>query len=121
RSATIIAMLLALIVPYNIASAQGSLRFASTDDEVQPLLRSSVNLVTIYATVNDKTGRFLSGLKPEDFEIYDNEVQQKIEYFSEEDNPISMGIIFDTSSSMRDRMENSCNTLRHFLGSRNKE
>jgi Ca-activated chloride channel homolog len=121
-SAMAIAMVMALLIPNVMVNAQGLLRAAKPEDvEVQPIIRSSVNLVTIYASVNDRAGRFFPGLTADDFEVYDNDIQQKIEYFSEEDRPISLGILFDTSSSMKNKIEESGKILRRFLEARNKE
>jgi Ca-activated chloride channel homolog len=124
RSLVILAAVLALVLSNTMVNAQGLLRAAApskSSDDVEPIIRSSINLVTIYASVNDRSGRFVGGLKPEDFEIYDNDIPQKIEYFTEEDQPISMGIVFDTSSSMKQIIIESSDVLRTFLKSRNKE
>jgi Ca-activated chloride channel homolog len=122
HSAIVIVVALALISPHLVVRAQGLVRAAKPEEvEIQPIIRSSVNLVTIYASVNDKSGRYVGGLRVEDFEVYDNDIPQKIEYFSEEDRPVSMGIIFDTSSSMKNRLEESGKILRSFLEARNKE
>ncbi|MEW6732651.1 MAG: VWA domain-containing protein [Acidobacteriota bacterium] len=90
-------------------------------DEDEAVIRANVNLVTVYATVNDPTGYFISGLRLEDFEVFDNDIRQQIEYFTEEDVPISMGILFDTSSSMKDRLARSSQALRRFLATSNKD
>jgi Ca-activated chloride channel homolog len=97
---------------------------ASTPDgesDNEPLLRSAVNLVTIYATVSDPAGRFVAGLKPDNFEVYDNGLRQNIEYFSQEERPLTIGIVFDTSASMKERMTRSIEAMQHFLNAQRKD
>ncbi|HTY61130.1 MAG TPA: VWA domain-containing protein [Acidobacteriota bacterium] len=65
----------------------------------------TVDLVLMYTTVFDKTGHFVSGLKQEDFRLYEDGVQQNIQSFSQEDVPVSMGILLDLSGSMRGKIE----------------
>ena len=62
--------------------------------------RSAVELINVTATVTDASGRFVSGLRKEDFEVYDNEQPQAITHFSSERVPVSLGIVVDTSGSM---------------------
>ena len=54
-------------------------------------------------TVTDRSGRAIAGLQRESFRIYDDKVEQPITFFSEEDTPVSVGILFDTSGSMSGR------------------
>jgi Ca-activated chloride channel family protein len=49
-------------------------------------------------------GRVVTDLKPTDFEVWEDKVQQEIQYFSEEDAPISLGVIFDISGSMKEKL-----------------
>jgi Ca-activated chloride channel homolog len=62
--------------------------------------RSGVELVNVTATVTDDTGRFVSGLRKEDFTVYDNGTRQDVTYFSSDRVPVSLGILLDTSGSM---------------------
>jgi Ca-activated chloride channel family protein len=64
-------------------------------------LRVDVDLVLVNAVVTDSDNRFVTGLKPENFEIWEDKVPQEIQYFSNEDVPLSAGIIFDVSGSMQ--------------------
>ena len=59
----------------------------------------------MYTTVFDKIGQFVSGLKQEDFKLFEDGVQQTILSFSQEDVPVSMGILLDLSGSMRGKIE----------------
>jgi Ca-activated chloride channel family protein len=64
--------------------------------------KTGVELITVTATVTTRDGRFLSGLKKEDFTIYDNDEEQTITHFSSDRVPVSLGILLDTSGSMAD-------------------
>jgi Ca-activated chloride channel homolog len=65
----------------------------------------NVDLVLTYTSVFDKAGRFVSGLKKENFKLFEDGVEQKITAFSQEDVPVSMGILLDLSGSMRKKIE----------------
>src|ERR1051326_4579041 len=112
RVALLMVMGLALMLP-RAARVHGYSN--PEDNEAEPILRSSINLVTIYASVSDHSGHFVDGLKPDDFEIYDNGTRQQIEFFSKEERPLSVGIVFDISASMKERMDRSTEAVRHFL------
>jgi Ca-activated chloride channel homolog len=62
--------------------------------------RSAVELINVTATVTDQSGRFVSGLRREDFLLYEDGVQQPITHFSDDRVPVSLGIVLDTSGSM---------------------
>jgi Ca-activated chloride channel family protein len=66
----------------------------------QETLQVKVSLVTVGVRVTDSRGRSISNLKAEDFSIFDDEVPQKIEFFSSDEQPITLGIVLDRSFSM---------------------
>lgn len=85
------------------------------DDEV---IRIDTKLVMLTATVTDKNGRYRADLKQSDFTVYENGVEQKLEYFNTGDRvPISLGIVFDTSGSMEDKIEGVQDAVEHFVKS----
>ena len=88
RSQTFLALAVAALAAVSV-SAQDGFRF-----------RSGVELVNVTATVTDDNGRFVSGLRKEDFTIYDDNVRQEVAYFSNERVPVSLGILLDASGSM---------------------
>jgi VWFA-related protein len=63
-------------------------------------IRSGVELVNVNATVSDERGRFVPGLRKEDFTIYEDGRLEQISHFSAERVPVSLGIVLDTSGSM---------------------
>jgi len=66
----------------------------------QDTLRVKVSLVTVGVRVTDWIGRDARGLKMENFLVFDDEIPQKIEFFSNEEQPITLGILLDRSFSM---------------------
>ncbi len=62
--------------------------------------RSGVDLVNVTATVTDRNGRFVPGLRQEDFIVYEENQLQEVTHFSNERVPVSLGIVLDTSGSM---------------------
>lgn len=62
--------------------------------------RSGVDLINVTATVTDRNGRFVPGLRQEDFIVYEEDQLQEVSHFSNERVPVSLGIVLDTSGSM---------------------
>ena len=73
------------------------------------------DLVSLNVTVTDTYGRFVTGLKKEHFEVYDEKVKQRIEFFSDEDSPVSLGLVYDVSGSMKSRASRSIRALTRFF------
>lgn len=68
-----------------------------------PTLKVDVNLVSIFCTVQNGAGGFVSGLRAEDFRVFDDDVEQKIDVFEKEDSVDSaIGVLFDNSLSVVD-------------------
>jgi Ca-activated chloride channel family protein len=61
----------------------------------------NVDLVVNYTSVFNKEGHFVSGLKKNNFKLYEDGKSQEISYFSQEDVPVSIGFLLDISGSMR--------------------
>ena len=62
--------------------------------------KSGVELINVSATVTDRSGRFVSGLRKEDFLIYEDGRAADVTHFSAERTPVSLGMVVDTSGSM---------------------
>ncbi|HXE31941.1 MAG TPA: VWA domain-containing protein [Terriglobales bacterium] len=63
--------------------------------------RANVGEVLVQANVTDKKGRSVDTLPATDFTVYENGVRQKVDSFSHDDAPVSVGILVDNSGSMR--------------------
>ena len=66
-------------------------------------LSVDVGLVVLHATVLDKRGHSVEGLKADDFRVYEDGAAQKLSVFSHADIPVTMGIVIDDSGSMREK------------------
>ena len=78
--------------------------------------RTSVELVSVTATVTDANGHFVSGLRAEDFTITEDGDRQTITQFETERVPVSLGIVLDTSGSMGgEKMDAARAALRRFV------
>lgn len=73
------------------------------------------NLVSLTVTVSDKLGRFVTGLEKRNFEVFDDGVKQEIAHFSDDDAPLTLGIIYDVSGSMGDLTSRSFLALKKFF------
>lgn len=62
--------------------------------------RTSAQLVNVTVTVTDENGRFVSGLRKEDFEVFEDGKRVNITHFDNERVPVSLGLVMDTSGSM---------------------
>jgi Ca-activated chloride channel family protein len=84
----------------------------------QDTLQVKVSLVSVGVRVTDSRDRSVLGLKAGDFSVFDNGVAQKIEFFSSDEQPVTMGILVDHSSSMSsnaklDRAKEAARDLVH--------
>src|SRR5882672_7712300 len=81
---------------------------------VQPNAPRPTQLLTV--TVTDSQGRYVPGLRPEDFLVYEEDLPQKITYFTTgQQEPISLGFLIDTSGSMTNKIGRARHALRRFV------
>jgi Ca-activated chloride channel family protein len=66
-------------------------------------IRVDVNMVLVPVSVMDAHGRSVTGLRPENFSVVDGSRQMPIVSFVRQDQPITVGLVFDCSSSMRSK------------------
>jgi len=75
-----------------------------------------VNLENVLFTVIDKKNRLVTNLKKEDFKVYENDKPQKILFFNREANlPLRIGVLIDTSNSIRMRLRFEQESATDFL------
>lgn len=78
--------------------------------------RTGVELIGVTATVTDRSGRFVSDLRKEDFRLFEDGTAQEITHFNNERVPVSLGIVLDTSGSMDgEKMAAARQALNRFL------
>ena len=80
---------------------------AKEEPRGQSTLRVDTTLILIPVTVNDPLNRPVTGLEKENFRIFDNKVEQKITQFAMDDEPVAVGLVFDTSGSMAAKLRRS--------------
>src|SRR4029434_6696499 len=66
-------------------------------------IKVDVSLVVLHTTVLDDRGKFVDGLKEENFRVFEDKAEQKVSVFKREDVPVSMGLVINNSGSMRDK------------------
>ncbi|MBO0797496.1 MAG: VWA domain-containing protein, partial [Blastocatellia bacterium] len=72
-------------------------------------------LVSFSVTVTDPNSRLVTGLDKQHFEVYEDKVKQSISFFNSEDVPVSLGIIFDVSGSMKGKIDRAREALKAFI------
>ena len=86
-----------------------------------PTFRAHADLVLIPVTVTDDVNRFVLGLQKEDFQLFEDGVEQNVSLFSGEDAPLSVGVLFDKSASMSYKLGSSRDATTQLLNALNKE
>jgi VWFA-related protein len=84
-------------------------------------IRIDTTLVLINVTVTDPLNRFVTGLEKEHFKLFEDKVEQKISQFSSEDAPLSVGLVFDASGSMGNKLQKSRQAAAQFFKTANPE
>jgi Ca-activated chloride channel homolog len=85
------------------------------EDDTKPYIVHS-DLITLTVTVTDTYGRFVTGLGRNAFTIFDEKSEQEITFFSDEDAPVSLGVVFDVSGSMGgDKISRAREALARFI------
>lgn len=99
-----------------------------TPGELDPSLKThtkpykvDVDLVLVPVTVTDPMNRLVTGLEKNNFIVEDNGQKQQIQHFSSEDAPISLGVIFDMSGSMKDKIEKAREAVVDFFKTANPQ
>lgn len=76
------------------------------------ILRTDVKVVLVPVTVTDELNRPITDLPKEQFRVLEDGVEQKITSFFWEDGPVSLGLLFDSSGSMKNRIVASVSALK---------
>jgi Ca-activated chloride channel family protein len=88
-----------------------------------PVFKVGVETVFVKVSVTDPLNRYVTGLEKEHFQVYEDKVEQNISYFHQQSAPISVGLIFDVSASMKDNnnIKKAKSAITRFLQSGNPE
>src|SRR5215469_15098534 len=85
----------------------------------QANIRVDTSLVLIPVSVNDPLNRPVTGLDKENFRLFDDRTEQTIVQFAMEDEPVAVGLVFDTSGSMGSKLQRSRMAAREFFRTSN--
>jgi Ca-activated chloride channel family protein len=80
-----------------------------------------VDLVLVPVTVTDAVGHPVITLSQQDFLLYENDAQQRIQYFSGEDAPLSIALVLDFSGSMKNKVEYEKQAIDEFFSNANPQ
>jgi Ca-activated chloride channel family protein len=84
-------------------------------------MKVDVDLVLVPATVTDPLNRLVTGLDATNFEVFEGSAKQQIRHFSSEDAPISLGVIFDMSGSMGNKIDKAREAVIEFFRTANPD
>jgi Ca-activated chloride channel homolog len=85
---------------------------ASQDEDT---IKVDATLVNIPVTVSDPQSRYIPNLRAEDFELYENNVRQQIEFFTNDNVPFSVALVIDVSGSTRENLQPIQEAARAFV------
>ena len=77
----------------------------SKSDDENEVIKVETNLVTMPVSVLDRDGRFISGLQQKDFQIFENGIQQKVDYFQSVEQPFTVILLIDVSPSTQFKID----------------
>ena len=95
----LVALLFLVVLP-SVARPQASAPPQSCQSD-EYTIRVNADSVVLHATVQNHKGILVSGLGKDDFQVYEDGVLQRIEYYTHEDIPVTVGLVVDNSGSMR--------------------
>jgi Ca-activated chloride channel family protein len=104
-----------------ILSAVAQQSAPSASPGMQYTINVNVREVVLHATVRTRKGTPVAGLGVENFQVFEDRVQQPIKHFSREDIPVTVGLVIDNSGSMRPKRAEVIAAALAFAGSSNPQ
>ncbi len=111
-----IAALLLACLPLAVSAQEGHSAPTARTPAQPPLFRSESELVVLHVTVRDGRGEYVNGLDPGAFHLFENDRTQTVSVFTHQDDPVTIGLIIDTSGSMeatRNRVAYAASRFAH--------
>ncbi|HEX8499948.1 MAG TPA: VWA domain-containing protein [Pyrinomonadaceae bacterium] len=96
-------------------AAQGTAGEVSEEVGEDEVVRVNAALVTVPVSVLDRDGRFIGGLRKEDFRVFEDGAEQQVAYFAPVEQPFTVALVIDTSGSTRFRLEDIQDAAIAFL------
>jgi Ca-activated chloride channel family protein len=84
-------------------------------------IKVDVDMTLVNLTVTDPLDRLVTGLEKENFRVYEDGVEQEVLTLSSEDVPVSIGLVFDMSGSMSDKVEKAREAAVQFMRTANPQ
>ncbi|MGI8811312.1 MAG: VWA domain-containing protein [Pyrinomonadaceae bacterium] len=78
---------------------------AKPSEDSGDVIKVETNLVTLPVSVLDREGRFVSGLQQKDFRIFENGIEQKVDYFQSVEQPFTVILMIDVSPSTQYKID----------------
>jgi Ca-activated chloride channel family protein len=103
------------LIAFILATLVSALGQPSPDSPQDEPVVVSTNLVTVNVIVTDNKGRYVKGLKADQFSIYDENVRQKIAHFSVGAAPVSIGIVYEVHGASANQVSASLAALKQFV------
>ena len=75
----------------------------------------SPTFITLNVIVTDRSGHYVEGLTPDQFEIFVDSVKQEFTHFATDDSPVSIGIVYEVNENDTERLSGVLNGLRQFV------
>lgn len=92
------------IVAITLMAAGTATLLAQNPQQQSPVFKSAASLVALNVIVTDLKQQYASGLRAEDFEVYEDGVRQQVEFFATADVPLDLILLIDASSSMAEKV-----------------
>src|SRR5687768_6414983 len=83
--------------------------------------QSDKTFISVPVSVSDREGRYISGLKKDDFTILQDNKPQKVTFFATEDEPVSVALLIDTSASTKAVLDKIRDAAKDFIRLLNKD
>jgi Ca-activated chloride channel family protein len=84
-------------------------------------IKMDVEMALVNVTVTDPYNRLVTGLEPDNFRVFEDNVEQEVVTFSSEDVPISIGVVFDFSGSMANKVAKAREAAVQFFKTANPQ
>src|SRR5467141_3169793 len=113
----------ALVAATAFSQGQGPVQPSKQSEEpkIKPGegIKIDVNLALVNVTVTDPLNRLVTGLERENFRVFEDGTEQEIVTLSSEDVPVSIGLVFDMSGSMSDKVDKARQAAVQFMRTAN--
>jgi Ca-activated chloride channel family protein len=106
-------------LPAHVAGPEVPRKAKPPDLNTSAVIKMNVEMTLVNVTVTDSFGNSVFSLDKENFKVYEDGVEQQISAFSSEDVPISIGLIFDMSGSMGNKLDRARQAAVQFLRTAN--